>query len=544
MKIISMIMMVIIVAITVAGCKTTKTTSEMSSLGVVSVTSDESGDVTVSESSEESSKTESNVSEESKTQQNNESKSQSGNNSITQGSTTVPNTPDTKANAPTAADKPSIKNTSNLVEPIASHFDSQANAMRNKVLNSTDNVKTSGKKYYISNNGNDNNNGTTPSSAWNSLSALEKSKHKLKSGDAVLFERGDVFRGRVNAVSGVYYGAYGSGDKPCIYGSAENYAKYQWTNKGKNIWMLEKGITANIGNVVFDHGKAYGAKKSDLKSLEANFDFAVQYSHLYVYLDRNPSSTYSSIEVCTDGRIIYMGGGTNNVTIDNLTLKYTGGHAIQGINGVSGITVKNCEIGFVGGSILEGYGSGTTRYGNGIEFYDGCKDINVTNCWIYQIYDSAITYQGSGKYKVENVKFSNNLLEYCGFGSIEYWLNNKNSNSMANVLFDSNIMRFSGFGFGGHRSHLGSHIHSNGGDNANLATDFRITNNIFDIAFNKLLVITSTADTLPVLSGNTYAQYKDRKLGEYGMNSSSFGSNVADIIKNTWGDATAKVELY
>ena len=42
---------------------------------------------------------------------------------------------------------------------------------------------------------------------------------KIKAGDAVLLKRGDIFRGNlVSAKSGVSYGAYGEGDKPCIYG--------------------------------------------------------------------------------------------------------------------------------------------------------------------------------------------------------------------------------------------------------------------------------------------------------------------------------------
>ena len=46
----------------------------------------------------------------------------------------------------------------------------------------------------------------------------------LQSGDAVLFRRGDLFRGNLKTFSGVIYGAYGEGEKPIISASEENGA--------------------------------------------------------------------------------------------------------------------------------------------------------------------------------------------------------------------------------------------------------------------------------------------------------------------------------
>lgn len=47
---------------------------------------------------------------------------------------------------------------------------------------------------------------------------------RLKSGDAVFFERGGLWRGYLDCAEGVTYSAYGQGEKPRIYGSPENGA--------------------------------------------------------------------------------------------------------------------------------------------------------------------------------------------------------------------------------------------------------------------------------------------------------------------------------
>ncbi len=438
-------------------------------------------------------------------------------------------------------DKSSSYKNAYLRDPIKSKYDAQATNIRNKVLNAKDSVSVKGKIWYISNSGDDKNSGDSKSKAWATVNALKKYDSKIKSGDAVLFERGGIFRGGFSTKSGVYYGAYGSGDKPCIYGSHKAMGK--WSKKSSNIWVYDEGsYSADVGVVVFDHGKAVGMKKisGKLTDLKADYDFTVIEGKLYVRIPNNPTTIHKSIEVGLNSHLISMPDGTTDVTIDNLTVKYAGGHGIRTGNGSKNITIKNCELGFIGGSILDGYGDGTTRYGNAIEFWQGIDAATVTNCWIYQIFDTGVTHQGSGNYVAKNIKISGCLIEYCGFGSIEYWHNQKKSNYMENVEYSDNVMRFSGFGYGGGRRNRGCHIHSNGGTNENYAINFVIKNNIFDLAYRDLLDIRGGAGIYPTMIGNTYSQYEGKFLGSYGeVLNKLFNSSVSEVIKGF--DEKAKI---
>ena len=97
--------------------------------------------------------------------------------------------------------------------------------LKNKILNSTnllDSIVPEGTIYYISPNGNDSNPGKFEEGAWSSL--IRVNETEFMPGDIVCFERGGVWRGQLRAREGVTYTAYGSGDKPKIYGSPENAA--------------------------------------------------------------------------------------------------------------------------------------------------------------------------------------------------------------------------------------------------------------------------------------------------------------------------------
>ncbi len=90
-----------------------------------------------------------------------------------------------------------------------------------------------GKTYYVDNsstgcNGSvcsDSNNGTTPNSAWRTISHVQSNLAKLHPDDKVLFKRGDVWGGELdlNNVHGssghqIIFGNYGSGALPVITG--------------------------------------------------------------------------------------------------------------------------------------------------------------------------------------------------------------------------------------------------------------------------------------------------------------------------------------
>lgn len=422
-------------------------------------------------------------------------------------------------------DKPVVKNTANLMKPIAAISDTEANAMRNKILSTTDNIKVTGKTYYISYRGSDENDGLSPQNPWKTLTKLSYSNAQLRNGDAVLFERGGVYRGNIGCVNGVTYGAYGSGDKPCIYQSKENAAKKSWTNVGKNLWTAPSSYR-DVGIIVFNHGEATGVRLFTKSKLSKNGDFYNDGSNVYLYMDKNPTEKYRSIEIGDDYHIFTVPENGHDILIDNICMKYGGAMGVQVSQGAKNIVVTNCEMGWLGGSVLSGSGESSVRYGNGVEFWNGCENVKVDNCWVYQIYDSGLSHQGNGKNFVQkNVIFSNNLVEYVSFAAIEWWVSN--GNRMEDILYTGNILRFAGYGWGDDNRIANSGSSTLSARQAALilsssnldqyCSNFVISNNVFDTAYSQIVAIRSLAGTLPDLEGNKYYQSNgDKTLGRYG----------------------------
>ena len=154
---------------------------------------------------------------------------------------------------------------------------------------------------------------------------------------------------------------------------------------------------------------------------------------LYLRCDAgNPGEVFDSIEALTRRHMFFV-KNNENVTIENLCIKYVGTHAISA-SSTRGLTVIGCEIGWIGGAIQHYFGTdpnypegrrgSVTRYGNGVEIYGSCDNYTVKNCYIYQVYDAAITHQittNGKKFELKNIKYAGNLVENCVY-SIEYFL--------------------------------------------------------------------------------------------------------------------------
>ena len=446
----------------------------------------------------------------------------------------------TQAPTQNPADKPSGSNIAGPITPMKGKSDGVASILRSRILSAKDaTVSVSGKTYYISHKGNDGNSGTSPAQAWKTTGKLEASRAKLHKGDAVLFERGGVYHGGIQTVSGVHYGAYGSGDKPAIYGSNANAAESTWTKHANNIWVSPKSYTADVGIIVFDHGKGVGDKKFKMEDLKEDYDFFFAAGKVYLYMSGEPSSKFSSIEVGRNVHVINIPSGCSDVTIDNLTLKYTGNSGVYLNGNNKNIAVTNCEIGWIGGSIQ----SGTTRLGNGMTLWNGGENIRVESCWIYQIYDSALSHQGRGEFVVKDLTFADNLVEYTSYGAIEYWAPDASQNELINVTYSGNILRFSGYGWG----ELGRRAPGMGilGEGANKSTNMKIINNVIDSTRVYPLDIIHRFGTLPDLEGNTLYQPKRSYIGCWGTSGSGsryvFDDNALNTLKTVFGDTSAKV---
>lgn len=401
---------------------------------------------------------------------------------------------------------------------VSGGADAEATVLRNKILKAADSIQVSGTKYYVSSiNGSDENDGLSPSSPLKSLT--NTTKLSLKAGDAILLERGSVFRltSSFNLKSGVAYAAYGTGDKPAVYGSAMNYAVasiWQPFEKMKNVWVLDMAFSGgDVGNIVFNHGEAASNKIDYVYNMTHNGDFYYDSAacKLYLYLDKgNPGKTYKDIEISPRFPLFNVPSNGHDIVIDNITFKYSGNFAIFGGN-VSNLKVTNCEIAWIGGAYLP---SGDDCYGNGIEF-GGILNSEFKNNWVYQIYDSGMTFQHA-EGDVIDVAYSENLIEFCGMSGFEWWKESGVSTTewnIKNVSFDNNIVRFTGYGWISGIKRGARHIQGpfRPQDYPNME-NFVFSNNIFDCAQGGLFYFKwNTPDVNKdklIWKNNTYYQKK------------------------------------
>ncbi len=318
----------------------------------------------------------------------------------------------------------------------------------------------------------------------------------LKSGDAVLFERGGIYRqgNVIDSVNGVIYGSYGEGNKPLLMRSKQDYAdaklwvKTEW----ENVWKCTDSLY-NVGIIGYDHDlfdyteDSYSELYGDIYNMNT-FDFtgpgdmdkdlafysvlssdvalyeahhpdgpAIAANELYVYSTQgNPGSRFSSMEI-GEGYNIFTTG--NNVIIDNLAMKFTGAHAV-GFGDCENLTVTNCVFSWLGGSVLRAATetSAAVNYGNAVEIYGSCNGYYVENNWTYQIYDTGVTHQssdGASNIIQEDVHYTGNLIEYVHWG-IEFYNAAKENEDESNDSVDYtrdiydyyNVCRMGGYGWG------------------------------------------------------------------------------------------------
>lgn len=464
-------------------------------------------------------------------------------------------------------------------------IDRLSDARKKSILESASDLSTiTGKTYYISPNGNDSADGLSPATAWKTIDKLKGAA--LGNGDGVLFERGGLFRGKFSAVSGVTYSAYGTGDKPKIYGSPLNAADpalwtldYEEPESGKKIWLYTGEDLVDVGAITFDE-EVYTYKEVPsyqngmfvVRGKSIPFDYRTHLTKNYSYVhladsvisngipsgtatgkiylrcdDGNPGELYDDIEFNTKGNIISM---ANGATFDNLCIMFGGSHGIGG-GTTNNITVKNCVLGWIGGSIQHYQSSGVvTRFGNGVEIYGGCDGYTIENCYVYQNYDAGITHQyGSANVEIhmDNIVYRGNLIEDCVY-NIEYFLGTSDKNfphDGKNILIEDNILRRAGYGFGSTRPDGGAQAHIKSWDSGNAFTNYVIRNNIFDRSTWRLLHLSATYKAyMPKMEGNTYIQGYGNYFVQYGISGSkpySFDLGAEKLMREMLGDETGEV---
>ena len=464
------------------------------------------------------------------------------------------------------------------------------------------NVEFTGTAYYVSADGNDKASGKSESEPWKSIAKLNKTK--LKPGDAVFFKRGDTWRGEcLELKAGVTYSAYGEGDKPAIYGSPENGTgaeKWELLEGTNNIWVFHEEMP-ECGCVVLNDeiwaqkvnpylagkkftmpdgsGDAFDVKKalsSDLTFYSEDDTFVVYHNafegqrhegKLYLRCDKgNPGEVYSSIEFCpwtnTNGGkgLLYtrevesVGLIRDVITVDNLTIKYTGGYGMY-LFGSSAL-VQNCEVGWIGGCTTNYFASDFFGgSGNCIGSYGDVDNYSVRNCYLYQAYDSGISSEQSdyGEGCQQNITFEDNLIEDCLFG-IEFYVGDENTDApsvaLENVAVKGNYILNTGNGFGSKRQMRRWNIydaalmfHPYYEDMKNVV----VSGNVLYKSGN-YIVLCGTKKK-PTFAGNTFVQENKGGLclwgvennGVRGLDEYLYDEKAERIVHEIIGDRTAAV---
>ena len=411
-----------------------------------------------------------------------------------------------------------------------------------------------GTTYYVSfSDGDDQNDGKSPTKAVRTLTAAST---LVKSGDRVLFKRGDVWRGEeLRMRSGVTYGAYGSGAKPRFYGSEKNYAdKTKWKQTADpRVWVYDEPInTADIGGIVFNDGKEYAIRRFSESELDSKHEYYYGDDRKVYLFSRNgnPGEAWTSIEFLPDMMII-NGTDISDVTVRDIDIRYSGRMGIYGDGTTKNFRVENCEFYWIGG-VLWGPQFGTTRLGNAVTFWGSCYDIMVTGCQFDQIFDTAFSPQYESWYKTvfDNIEFSNNVVNRCHW-SIEVWISypgkdDQQTNVIKNVRILNNVMRNAGCGWSANQRGTAGGLQSAGHFetmNHQVATvsNILIKGNVFDGSAGPLLA-SRWNNCMPTLEGNTYIQKKGKVFGCMGSDAQYlFDDKITDKLLS-W-DKTAKVEF-
>lgn len=434
---------------------------------------------------------------------------------------------------------------------LLSQYQAKADAMKSAVLNASgmNPAAVRGTVYYVRADGDDAADGLTPSTAFRSLERVKNLV--LKDGDAVLFRRGDLFRGNSWEVpDGVAVSAWGEGAKPTLCGSSQNYADPAlWIQtEHPGIWKCTVP-QENVGLITFDHDPKTTGKYDVLcgwlvtpaVDLPPPPDVPGPVHSLYVFPDPPPLQLKNDLEFWTDdkAKTLYLRSSRNpgerfhdieiapgkhgilvrdkrDITLDNLHITLFGRHGISGWGNVN-FEVKNCVLDYIGGSVLWEQCPFNpawkfVRFGNAVEVLASCDGFRVHDNWIYQIYDTGITHQSNDtRYDVRmrNVEYWNNLVEYC-YWSIEYYNCRNKSNITENIHVHDNFCRFGGDGWGCRlRKHI-TPMYAVSFD-ADETRNYVTENNIFQFSRGYIVRVGGRKHDPSgfLFRHNTYIQYED-----------------------------------
>lgn len=282
-----------------------------------------------------------------------------------------------------------------------------------------------------------------------SLAGLE-----ISAGDTVLFRRGSDYRNTFLFYSGeedkpITFSSFGNGEAPRFFGSKNAGEKYLWENVGNNIWKYKLPLSSEVGNIVYDFGEECGELVWNEKDLDEDgkwffSDYGCKDSpspdaFLLIYCEENPAEKYRNIEICLYGKRKLAGG--KNVKFEGLHFLCGGVHGYAETN-AENVSFSECIFEHLGGCVWDK--SRKIRFGNGVELWNGAKNVKIENCDFYDIYDSSFTTQGDGEKcgDFENISVLSN--NFSNYGMAAYEIRDKIGK---NIRFEFNVCDGAGAGF-------------------------------------------------------------------------------------------------
>ena len=387
---------------------------------------------------------------------------------------------------------------------------------RNTILNSKTEIAKSdlfipgetysGKAYYVSNSGSDANAGTSPEQPWATLERVNSAE--LRRGDAVFFERGGIWYGRLTvSADEVTFSAYGTGNKPILSGSdpdignSELWKEYAKAQDGGTVWVYENAAT-DVTQMFFNKGETMGIRVTpnrnaygyvddlgntfdvregltenlsffcelDLTKWDISQTLADEYHKTKLYLrcdEGNPGKVFSDIQIMYT--IYCIGNEFCGTVVDNLSIQYCGSLALSGGMGmassicdeyalVPSVTVQNCEVSYCGGGISNydydgkvwkpSFSGGAFQLsGNGNRALNNY--IHDVDYKVFVVVHHGNDDQGAG---YENIIMSGNLLvnNCCALHLTDYsyWIAGKEDPCyFKNVCFSENTVLYTGYGW-------------------------------------------------------------------------------------------------
>ena len=363
-----------------------------------------------------------------------------------------------------------------------------------------------GNIFYVKNTGSDSNTGLSDAQAWQTLNKINITT--FQAGDTILFNRGDTFRGYLwitnengSAANSITFDAYGSGNKPRIWGSKDYSSSSLWTNYSGNIWKTTSPVTTayDVANLIFNNETSYGIKKTTIGTCTIQGDWFITTDNIsgdkcvYLYSTSNPGTYYTHIEIggafIGDTEEVIRIDNASYITVRNLDVRYSPNNGIIAGWGASNIVIEYNDVSWIGGMYVNG--DYPYRMGNGIGVWANgaytVSNVIIRYNRVDQCYDAGISPQGDVLLSVNNIQMYYNIISNCGY-SYEFWVS-AGAVAIAVNFYNNTCFNAGGNWSNGQRPDTGNVRHVMIWDLSGNLTSCNIKNNIFMTCQNEAVRI-------------------------------------------------------